>query len=104
MLSFPQLFGTANVTGARLWCVKWGWPLVWALGPNDPSASQMFHGGGGGSATYAVDADDRMLDPVVLSAIHAGKNLTHAVSCKIGLSHCHPCLAFHHAWFHHTCF
>ena len=49
-----QLFGTANATGARAWCIKWGWPLLWALGPNDPAADHMM--GGGSTGTYAVGA------------------------------------------------
>eukprot|EP01052_Picozoa_sp_SAG31_P033095 SAG31_NODE_3697_length_3978_cov_1.827791_2_plen_295_part_00 len=78
VLSFPQLFGTPNATGARKWCEKWGWPLLWALGPNDQAASHMM--GGGSTAVYAVDADDRMLDPHVLAKIPAWTNLTEATS------------------------
>ena len=37
-------------------------------------------GGDGGTALYAVDADDRMLDPIVLTKIPAGKNLTTTTS------------------------
>jgi hypothetical protein len=53
-----QLFGTANATGARAWCIKWGWPLLWALGPNDPAADHMM--GGGSTSTYAVGAARRV--------------------------------------------
>ena len=28
ILTFPDFFGTGNVTEVRDWCVQWGWPLV----------------------------------------------------------------------------
>ena len=33
---FRELFGTALGNKVQAWCNKWGWSLVWALGPTYP--------------------------------------------------------------------
>ena len=32
--SFPELYGSSDGALLRRWCAKYGWPIVWALGPN----------------------------------------------------------------------
>ena len=48
-------------------------PLVWALGPNSQSGDSFW---GDSDEKFAVDAMDRIVDPIVLSQIGAGKNLS----------------------------
>ena len=72
--TFTSLFGTANATAVREWCVQWGWPLVWALGTNSGESDAI--GPGGVTAVAAVDGMDRVLDPLVLRQIPAGRNIT----------------------------
>ena len=72
--TFTSLFGTANATAVRDWCVQWGWPLVWALGTNSGESDAI--GPGGVTAVAAVDGMDRVLDPLVLRQIPAGRNIS----------------------------
>ena len=32
--SFAELYGSSDGALLRRWCAKYGWPIVWALGPN----------------------------------------------------------------------
>ncbi len=47
-------------------------PRTGALGTNSASGN----GFGGGDQKFAVDANDRVLDPIVLSRVGAGKNMS----------------------------
>merc|ERR1712087_930475 len=59
---FPSLFGTANGDLVRRLCIKWGWPLVWGLGPN--------------GAHDAAVLDQRVLDPKALRLSSAMHNMS----------------------------
>jgi hypothetical protein len=68
--TFRSLFGTDLGTQVRAWCRLHGWPLAWALGPDDGSDSFMDP-----SHNYSVDARvSRLLDPSVLPHSSAGRN------------------------------
>eukprot|EP01062_Namystynia_karyoxenos_P062807 TRINITY_DN55670_c0_g1_i1.p1 TRINITY_DN55670_c0_g1~~TRINITY_DN55670_c0_g1_i1.p1 ORF type:complete len:502 (+),score=86.39 TRINITY_DN55670_c0_g1_i1:95-1600(+) len=59
----PSLFGTTEGESVRAWCAQWGWPLVWALGPNahdynNPAPPRM-----------GWQATGRVVDPLGLHAL-----------------------------------
>jgi hypothetical protein len=59
--SYADMFGTEYGRQLQAWCMRWGWPLVWA-----------FKGVGGADGVRP----GRILDPVVLAQSRAGRNLT----------------------------
>lgn len=66
--SYHDLFGTPVGARVREWCVQRGWPLLWggtaALNRTDPAPP------------HPYPAKTRLLDPVVLAALPAGRNLS----------------------------
>ena len=62
---FPDLFGTPAGQELQAWAGRWGWSLVWALGPNLPSDNLDFYG----SLNQTQFAGNhRFVDPKVLAS------------------------------------
>jgi hypothetical protein len=79
---FELLWGTTTGVQLREWCILRGWPLAWAHNP----AMSYFRCGPSGNAsgciyptnlTIGIDSVNvRILDPLVLSRVSAGHNIT----------------------------
>ena len=68
LAEFGANFGSDNGVRVREWAMKWGWPLIWALGPNVDGPDT--------AAPPSWRATGRLIDPIVLLRSAAGANLS----------------------------
>lgn len=66
---FSVLFGTDDGMRLQALCNKWGWALVWALGPN---LNRIVDEGSTYTGNYTFAGNKRLLDPLALAAGKAG--------------------------------
>ena len=68
LAEFGANFGSDDGRRVQEWALKWGWPLVWALGPNVLGQDT--------ASPLSWRATGRIIDPVVLALSRAGANLS----------------------------
>eukprot|EP01062_Namystynia_karyoxenos_P066684 TRINITY_DN60608_c0_g1_i1.p2 TRINITY_DN60608_c0_g1~~TRINITY_DN60608_c0_g1_i1.p2 ORF type:complete len:524 (+),score=168.49 TRINITY_DN60608_c0_g1_i1:68-1573(+) len=61
----PSLFGTPEGDRVRAWCARWGWPLLWALGPHTAYSNSSLPG----PPSDGWEGKGRILDPLGLHAL-----------------------------------
>ena len=87
VVSFGAWFGSERAERLRQWCIAQGWPLAWAFSPDYATWPACQNGGvcfDGVDANRDFDPSSvRLLDPVVLAAVPAGRN----VSSHAGFQH-----------------